>query len=66
MLKMGLTYGELVELGLTPASMAVFSHVTLHGWRHLGMARADAERIPEPVLVGLFGIPKREVLRSLQ
>jgi len=66
MLRAGLNYRELVELGLTPASMVVFTHVTLHGWAQLGMTRADAALVPEPVLVGLFGIPKQEVLRSLK
>jgi hypothetical protein len=66
MLKMGLTYADLVEIGLTPASMVVFTHVTLHGWATLGFSRADAAQIPEPVLLSLFCVPKQEVLRSLK
>ena len=66
MLRAGLTYAELVELGLTPASMVVFAHITLHGWAQLGMTRADAAKIPEAALVSLFGLPKQEVLRSLK
>lgn len=66
MLRAGLTYAELAELGLTPASMVVFSHITLHGWAQLGMTRADAAKFPEPVMVSLFGLPKQEVLRSLR
>jgi len=66
MLRMGLTYRELVELGLTPASMVLFSHVTLNGWAQLGMTRADAAQMTEPALVGLFAMPKQEVLRSLK
>ena len=66
MVKMGLTYGDLVDLGLTPASMVLFTHVTLHGWAQLGMSRADAAQIPEQALVGLFCMPKLEVLRSLK
>jgi len=66
MVKMGLTYGELVELGLTPGSMAIFTHVTLHGWGQLGMTRADAALVPDPVLIALFNMPKQEVLRSLK
>ena len=66
MLRVGLNYAELVELGLTAASMVVFTHITLYGWSQLGMTRADAEKIPEPALVALFGMPKQEVLRSLK
>ena len=66
MLRMGLNYAELVEIGLTPASMIVFTHVTLHGWSQLGFTRAEAAQVPEPVLVALFSMPKQEVLRSLK
>jgi hypothetical protein len=66
MLKMGLNYAELVDIGLTPASMIVFTHVTLHGWSQLGFTRADAAQVPEPVLIALFCMPKQEVLRSLK
>jgi hypothetical protein len=66
MLRAGLTYAELVELGLTPQSMVVFTHITLHGWSQLGMTRADAAKIPEQCLVALFGLPKQEVLRALK
>ena len=66
MIKMGLTYRDLVELGLTPASMILFTHVTLHGWSQLGYTRADAAQVSEAVLVALFCMPKQEVLRSLK
>jgi len=66
MLRTGLSYAELVELGLTPQSMVVFTHVTLHGWSQLGMTRTDAAKISEQCLVGLFGLSKQEVLRSLK
>jgi len=66
MLRMGLNYAELVEIGLTPASMIVFTHVTLHGWSQLGFTRAEAAQVSEPVLVALFSMPKQEVLRSLK
>lgn len=46
MLRVGLSYGELVELGLTTASMVLFTHVTLHGWAQLGMTRADVAALP--------------------
>lgn len=62
----GLSYAELVELGLTPGSMVVFTHITLHGWAQLGMTRADAQAISEPALVSLFNLPKQEVLRALK
>ena len=66
MLRAGLTYAELVDLGLTPQSMVVFTHITLCGWAQLGMTRADAAKIPEATLVSLFGLAKQEVLRSLK
>lgn len=62
----GLTYADLVELGLTPASMTLFTSLTLHGWSQIGMTRADAAAMSEVALVKLFRMPKQEVLRSLK
>lgn len=66
MMKMGVGYKELVDIGLTPASMVVFTHVTLHGWSTMGFTRSDAAQIQEPMLIALFCMPKQEVLRSLK
>jgi hypothetical protein len=64
---MGLTYMDMVLLGLTPASMSMFTNVTLRGWALLGMSRADVARTPEAVLSRLFdGMTKQDIMRSLK
>ena len=66
MQRMGVTYPDLVDLGLTPSSMALFSNMTLLGWAQLGLTRADVAAIPEPVLVRLFRMTKADVMRSVK
>ena len=66
MQRMGLTYHDLVGIGLTPASMWLFPHVTLLGWSQLGLTRADVIAVPEASLVRLFRMTKQDVLRSLK
>ena len=66
MQRMGVTYRELVDIGLTPSSMALFRNVTLFGWSQLGLTRADVAAIPEPLLVRLFRMTKADVMRSLK
>ena len=65
LVRMGVTYEDLVGLGLTPATMALFTHLTLVGWAQLGFRKEHALRVHEPALVALFGLPKADVLRSL-
>lgn len=66
MLDVGLTYHDLVEIGLSFSNMRLFSWIRLLGWAQLGLRRADVKDVPEPVLVRLFGLPKLDVLRSLK
>ncbi len=65
LVRMGVTYADLVEIGLTPANMALFDF-TLLGWAHVGFSRAVAQGIPDPALSRLFGMPKQDVLRALR
>jgi hypothetical protein len=64
--RMGVTYQDLVGVGLTPASMALFSSITLLGWAQLGLTRAEVAGIPEPMLVRLFRMTKADVMRSVK
>jgi hypothetical protein len=62
----GLTYRDLVEIGLTFHNMSFFSHITLLGWAQLGLTRADVTFVPEYTLARLFGLTKMDVIRSLK
>ena len=64
--RMGVTYKDLVDIGLTPSSMALFSGITLLGWAQLGLTRADVGAVPEPTLVRLFRMTKADVMRSVK
>lgn len=66
MQRMGISYQDLKDLGLTPEGMALFTHITLHGWAQLGLSRADVLQVPEPVFTRLFRMTKADVLRSLK
>ena len=66
MQRMGVTYQDLKELGLTPEGMVLFTHITLHGWAQLGLTRADVVHVPETVFARLFRMTKADVLRSLK
>ena len=64
---MGLTFADLVDIGLTQHNMALFTHITLRGWAVLGFSRADADRIPHAVLARLFdNMTKADIIRSLK
>jgi hypothetical protein len=67
MQRMGITYKDMVHLGLTPTSMSLFTHITLRGWAQLGLTRSDVARVPEAVLARLFdNMTKQDVMRSLR
>ena len=66
MQRMGVTYQDLVGVGLTPPSMALFSSITLLGWGQLGLTRAEVAAMPEPVLARLFRMTKADVMRSVK
>jgi hypothetical protein len=66
MLRVGVTYRDLVELGLSCDTMQLFSHITLLGWSQLGFTRDDAKEFPEAAITRVFRMPKPDVLRSLR
>ena len=66
MVGMGVTYADLVDVGLTVDSMTLFTRITLLGWAQLGFTRANAAEMPEVSLVRLFGMTKQQVLQSLR
>ena len=61
---MGVTYGDLKGVGLTPETMTLFGY-TLVGWHKVGMTRVDAEWIPAPMHLALFQMQKQAVLSAL-
>lgn len=63
--RMGVTYGDLQELGLTPETMTLFNF-TLMMWSCVGFQRQHAETIPPNTLFRLFGMSKQDVLGSLR
>jgi hypothetical protein len=63
--RVGMTYDDLHELGLTPEAMPLMNY-TLMMWTHVGFKRHHAERIPANHLFNLFGMSKQEVLASLR
>ena len=65
LVRMGVTYTDLIAAGLTPSNMVLFDF-TLMGWAHLGFTRKDAQDMPEPALGRLFGMTKADVLRALK
>jgi len=65
LMKMGVTYQDLLSLGITPETMNLFGF-TLMMWSTLGFGRMDAERIPAPILFRLFNMTKQDVLACLR
>jgi hypothetical protein len=61
----GMTYSDLLEVGMTHEMMAVFKY-TLYEWSTLGFCRADAERVDAATLTRLFCLTKQDVLRCLR
>lgn len=60
------TYDRLVDVGLTPGTMALFNNITLAGWAKLGFNKQYAAQIAEASLIRLFGMSKQDVLRALR
>ena len=63
--QMGVGMQDLVELGMTPETMALFGF-TLSGWSMIGLTRAYAENIPMHTLYRVFRIARQDVLASLK
>ena len=65
LLRMGVAYQDLLDLGLIPETMALFNY-TLAMWASLGFRRAHAENTPNHILFKLFNMSKQDVLASLK
>lgn len=65
MVKMGVTYDDLLLLGLTPETMTLLNY-TLLMWASMGFRRNHAETVPPQTLYRLFGMTKQDVLASLR
>jgi hypothetical protein len=63
--RMGVTYDDLLGLGLTPETMNLFGY-TLMMWASTGFRRTHADAIPPHTLFRLFGMAKQDVLASLR
>ena len=62
----GLTYEELVGLGMTHDSMILFNQLTLMGWTTIGLRRQHCENIPTSNLYRMFGMSKFNILTCLK
>jgi hypothetical protein len=60
--KMGVTYTDLVEAGMTHETMGLFGF-TLYDWSTLGFKKTDAETLTEAVLSRLFHMTRADVIR---
>jgi hypothetical protein len=63
--RMGVTYDELLELGLTAETMTLFNY-TLMMWFSVGFQRRHAETVPPNTLFRLFGMSKMDVMACLR
>ena len=63
--RMGVTYDDLLGLGLTAETKNLFGY-TLMMWASTGFRRSHAEVIPPNTLIRLFGMTKQDVLASLR
>ncbi len=63
--RMGVTYEDLLGLGLTAETMNLFGY-TLMMWASVGFRRSHAEGIPPNTLFRMFGMTKQDVLASLR
>ena len=64
--QLGVTYDDLVGVGLIPENMLLFSGITLAGWATLGFRREHADRVPPATLYRLFRMAKPDVLACLK
>lgn len=65
LLKLGINFQTLSDMGLTSENMRLFKHITLLGWKQLGFTRAVAQEMPESHLYWCFCMKKSDVLASL-
>ena len=63
--KVGVTYSDLLDAGMTPDSMGLFGY-TLCDWSSIGFTARDAAKLPPPVLGRLFKMTHADVIRCLK
>jgi hypothetical protein len=63
-IRMGVTYDDLVDAGLTLQSLPVFGF-TLLNWSYLGLKHRHVEPASELECIQVFGMKKSQVLSSL-
>jgi hypothetical protein len=63
--RMGVTYDDLLQLGLTSETMGLFGY-TLMMWACIGFKRVHAEPMPRNTLFRLFGMAKEDIMSSLR
>ena len=63
--RMGVSYDDLLQLGLTPETMNLFGF-TLMMWSSMGFRRSHADPIPANTLFRLFNMSKQDILASLR
>lgn len=66
MLKLGLTYDNLLDVGLTTSTMSLFNHMTLASWAKVGLEKRHVHPMHEQSLVSLFNMTKQDVLKALK
>ena len=65
LIRIGVTYDDLLGLGLTAETMNLFGY-TLMMWTSMGFRRSHAETIPPNTLFRMFGMAKQDILASLR
>ena len=66
MLRMGLRYDDLVQLGMTQETMILFSHLTLMGWASIGFRREHCATVSANLLYRIFGMSKVDIMSCLK
>jgi hypothetical protein len=66
LVKMGVTYTDLVGIGLTPENMKLFTNITLTGWSTLGFTKEHATKFSESQIARVFGMAKNDAVRGLR
>ena len=66
LVRMGVTYQDLVGIGLTPENMKLFTNVTLTGWSSLGFTKEHATKFSESQIARVFGMAKNYAVRGLR
>ena len=65
MIRVGVSYDDLLGLGLTAETMNLFGY-TLMMWASIGFRRSHAEAIPPNTLFRMFCMAKQDILASLR